>query len=136
MLPFYMVPSYEAKWNARMFIEGALARGGALATHARVGCVLAQDGTVVGVESKRGPRLEQAFAPYVIVAAGGIGSPVIPARQWHQAAGFDFIVDPLVCTVGREHQGGQELPMQAGVMLSEEGYVLSDMMLPRTFYRP
>ena len=136
MLPFYMAPSYEAKWNARMFIEQALARGVALVTHACAGRVLVQDGAAIGVEFRRGSALEQAFAPHVIVAAGGIGSPRILRASGIKAAGFDFFVDPLVCIAGsiHKHKGGQELPMQAGVMLSDEGYVLTDMMLPRTFY--
>ncbi len=136
MLPFYVAPSYEAKWNARMFIEEAVSGGAMLLTHAHVGRVLIENGTAIGVEFKRAGSLQRVFAPRVIVAAGGIGSPVILRASGIAGAGYDFFVDPLCCTVGsiRSHHGGQELPMQTGVMMSDEGYVLTDMMIPRTLY--
>jgi choline dehydrogenase-like flavoprotein len=133
---FYGAPSYEAKWNARMFVDEATASGATLLTGAKVSRVLVEDGAATGVEFTRGGRSERAFAPRVVLAAGGIGSPLILRASGLERAGYDFFYDPLVCALGSVEglRGGQELPMQAGVLVEDEGCVLTDMSVPGPLY--
>lgn len=143
---FYSAPTYEGKWNARMSVEAAVADGATLVTGAKVRRVLSADGAVSGVEYRHGRQTRTASAPVVVVAAGGIGSPLILRASGIAEAGRDFFYDPLVCVFGElpasapdaaPKQGGspQELPMQAGLLLQDDGYVLTDMMVPRALYR-
>jgi choline dehydrogenase-like flavoprotein len=133
---FYGAPAYEAKWNARMFVDAALEGGATLVTHARVRRVLIEDGAVVGVEFRRAGKTEHAFARQVVVAAAGISSPLILRASGVERAGYDFFYDPLVSALGSvsDLKGAQELPMQAGVLLHDEGYMLTDMMVPGSLY--
>jgi choline dehydrogenase-like flavoprotein len=133
---FYSAPTYEGKWNARMSVDAAVAGGATLLTGARVRRVLTEDGAARGVEYRRGGAVETARAPLVVVAAGGIGSPLILRASGIEQAGHDFFYDPLVCVFGELPgiESAQELPMQAGLLLEEEGYVLTDMMVPRTLH--
>jgi choline dehydrogenase-like flavoprotein len=135
-LGFYGAPSYEAKWNARMFVEEATAGGATLLTGAKVRRVLVEDGAARGVEFSRGGEAERAFAPRVVVAAGGIGSPLILRASGIERAGRDFFDDPLICALGSldDLRSGQELPMQAGLLLEDEDCVLTDMSVPGSLY--
>lgn len=136
VMGFYAAPTYEAKWNARMFVDEAIEHGSTLLTGARVQRVLIEDGAAVGVEYRRGSSTELVFAPLVVVAAGGIGSPLILRSSGIERAGHDFFYDPLVCVTGSVPglEGPQEQPMQAGLLMEDEGYVLADMMVPRPLF--
>ena len=136
VMGFYEAPAYEAKWNARMFVEEAIEGGATLVTHARVRRVLTEGRTAVGVEFTHAGATERAFAPQVIVAAGGLGSPMILRASGLKRAGYEFFYDPLICALGsvRDLKGAQELPMQAGALLHDEGYMLTDMMVPASLY--
>ena len=136
VMGFYAAPSYEAKWNARMFVDEAIEHGSTLLTGARVQRVLIEGGAAVGVEFRREGVTERAFAPLVVVAAGGIGSPLILRASGLERAGYDFFYDPLVCVCGSVPglEGPHEQPMQAGLLMEEEGYVLADMMVPRSLF--
>ena len=100
VMGFYEAPTYDAKWNARMFVDEATEGGASLITHARVSRVLIEDGAAVGVEFKHAGRTERAFARTVIVAAGGIGSPLILRASGLERAGYEFFYDPLICALG------------------------------------
>lgn len=136
VMGFYGAPSYEAKWNARMFVDEATAGGATLLTEAKVRRVLVEDGTATGVEFTRKGKTERAFAPHVVVAAGGIGSPLILRASGLERAGYDFFYDPLICALGSvgDLKGEQEPPMQAGLLMEDEGYVLTDMSVPAPLY--
>jgi choline dehydrogenase-like flavoprotein len=136
VMGFYAAPSYEAKWNARMFVDEATAGGAALVNEAKVRRVLVEDGAATGVEFTRKGKTERAFAHHVVVAAGGIGSPLILRASGLERAGYDFFYDPLICALGSvsELKGEQELPMQAGVLMEDEGYMLTDMTVPGSLY--
>ncbi len=136
VMGFYGAPSYEAKWNARMFVDEATAGGATLVTEAKVRRVLVEDGAATGVEFTRKGKTERAFAPQVVVAAGGIGSPLILRASGLERAGYDFFYDPLICALGSvsDLKGEQELPMQAGLLMEDEGCVLTDMSVPGPLY--
>ncbi len=123
---------YGAKWNGRMFVDEAVRNGSVLLTGAKVSKVIAQDGKATGVEFKRGGVQERAFAPKVIISAGGIGSPVILGESGIKGAGRDYFFDPLICVMGTvaDLKGGREIPMAAGIHMEGEGYLMTDMTMP------
>ena len=124
---------YGVKWSARMYIGEALSTGAQLVTNARVTRVIIENGAAVGVEYKKNRTLSTAFAPKIIISAGGIGSPVILRASGLKNAGYDFFFDPLIGVRGTVDDIDiplSEIPMSAGVHMQDEGYMMTDMVFP------
>jgi choline dehydrogenase-like flavoprotein len=132
----YGAPSYQAKWNARMFVDEATSLGATLVTSARARRVLIEDGVAKGVEFVHGGKTRTALGSTVVVAAGGIGSPVLLRASGIEQAGRSLFCDPVVVVIGSlpGPGHGQELPMTAGVLLEDEGYTLTDFSVPRWLF--
>ena len=127
---------YGAKWTSRMYVEDACKNGAVLKTGAVVKRVLQANGKASGVEySYRGVK-HQAFAKNVILAAGGLGTPSILRRSEILEVGSDFFFDPLDIVIGEvdDLKGGKEIPMATGHHFIEDGYMLTDLVLPRLLY--
>jgi choline dehydrogenase-like flavoprotein len=123
---------YGAKWNARNFVDEALEYGGKMINHAKVKKVIIESGKAVGVEYKRGNDSHRAFASKIIIAAGGIGSPVILRNSGINGVGTHFFYDPLIFVLGRinDIKTGRGVPMSAGIHFHEDGIVMTDFNLP------
>ena len=122
-----------AKWSARHFVNEALENGAAILNGARVDRVIIENRSAVGVEYHHQHKRQQAFTSKVIVAAGGIGSPVILRKSGLAGAGFDFFFDPLVFVMGtvKSVHSGRGIAMCAGVHFEEDGIVMTDFNMPR-----
>jgi len=122
-----------AKWTARNFIEDALENGAVMVNGAKVNRVILENRCAVGVEYKHKKGVSRAFASKVVIAAGGIGSPVILNRSGIKGVGHDFFFDPLIFVMGRVDgvRGAKGLCMCAGVHFPEEGIVMTDYNLPQ-----
>lgn len=127
---------YCAKWSARMFVERATSDGARLITKAVVTKVITEDRRAIGVEYKKDGVINDAYAPIVVVSAGGIGTPVILRASGIKNAGYDFFIDPLITVIGfvDDIKGGKEIPMAAGIHLEDEGYMMTDMSVPNALY--
>ena len=121
------------KWSARMYIEEAVANGAKLINGAKVKKVLFEGNKAVGVEFTKGQKKYEAFAPKVVISAGGIGTPVILRASGIKRAGYDFFFDPLIGVRGTVKDidvPTSEIPMTAGVHIEDEGYMMTDMAHP------
>ena len=121
------------KWSARMYVEQARASGAELIDRAKVNRVIIKDKTAIGVEFTKNGKSIQAFAPKIIVSAGGIGSAVILRASGITRAGYDYFFDPLIAVRGVVDDLNvppSEIPMSAGVHLEDEGYMMTDMSHP------
>ena len=136
-LDFFGAPTFEAKWSARLWIDEAVANGATLITNARVHKVLVDRGRAVGAAYRVDNDERVARAPVVIAAAGGIGTPVLLRATGLAAPGFDFFDDPLVSVMGQLDglDAGPEVPMTAGAIFADDGYVMTDMRVPRALYQ-
>ena len=124
---------HGVKWNARMYIEEALANGAKLINGAKVKKVLFDGSTAIGVEYEKGSKRFKIMAPTVIISAGGIGTPVILRASGIKRAGYDYFFDPLIGVRGTVKDikvPASEIPMTAGVHLEDEGYMMTDMAHP------
>ena len=67
---------------------------------------------------------------------GGIGTPLILRQSGMHNVGADFFFDPLIFAIGTvdDLNGGKEFPMAAGHNFHEDGYVMTDLVLPRWLY--
>lgn len=127
---------YGAKWNARLLVEEAVQNGSDLLTGAKVSKVLISNNKAVGVAFNHKGKEYKAYAPKVVVSAGGIGSPTILRASGIKEAGYDFFFDPVICVMGsvRDIRGGKEVPMAAGYQFLEDGYTMTDLALPPALY--
>jgi choline dehydrogenase-like flavoprotein len=131
-LCMYGCPS-GAKWDARQFVDQALEKGARLINRAKVKKVIIENKQAVGVEYKHNRGIYRAYAPNIILAAGGIGSPIILRESGIRSAGYDFFFDPLVFVYGtiKGLGNGKSVPMSAGVHFEEDGIVMTDFNMPR-----
>ncbi len=127
---------YGAKWNSRMFVEEATDKGATLLDLAKVTKVIIENKKATGVEFSRKGRKQIAQADQVIVAAGGIGSPIILQQSGIKNAGANFFYDPLIVVFGtvKGLNDGKEFPMAMGQHMVEDGYLMTDMTLPWLIY--
>ena len=128
---------HGVKWSARMFVDEAVAQGAVLINGAKVTRVLQDHGCATGVEYVKDGAVCRASAERVVLAAGGIGSPLILRASGIAEAGHDVFIDPLITVCGTMKDvrlQGNEIPMSAGVHLEDEGCVLSDLALPRMLH--
>lgn len=127
---------YDAKWNARMYLDTAVQQGSTLLTHAKVLKVITKEHRAIGVQFKHHGKIELAFANNIILAAGGIGSAQILQASGVHNAGQHFFMDPVIAVMGKvpESYPDGEIPMAAGLHLPQEGLMLSDLSLPKPFF--
>lgn len=125
-----------AKWTAREFVRQAQMMGMDLIARASVKEIIQENGMAVGVRG-RGPKGPfEVRADRVVLAAGGLGTPVILKRSGIDEAGEGFFSDPLVFTYG--YRPGQRLgsffdiPMTGGTWQfhADEGLMMTDFCEP------
>ncbi len=129
----YYGDPHNVKWSSKMYVDDALKDGSVMINRAKVKRVLLEGNRAVGVEFTKGLGKYRAYAPNIILAAGGIGSPLILRKTGIDRAGRDFFYDPLITVCGRVKnikKRADEIPMTAGCHFSEEGIVMTDMSIP------
>ena len=128
---------YGAKWTAREFLDEACENGSRLISNAKVTRLEIKGKRVKSVIVHwRGSRI-RISAPLIILAAGGIGTPLILCASGMENAGNNFFFDPLLIVYGFvDDLDSGEFPMVAGFQDKSEGYVLTDLMWPKAVYWP
>jgi len=129
-------PDFSAKWNARMTVAEAVDQGADLVTGARVERVLCEGGQAHGVTYRTRSGAYQVRASVTVLAAGGIGSPLILSNSGLGETHPSFFCDPIIAVSGSVAglRGGEEFAMAAGMNRPNEGFMLADMTLPRALY--
>ncbi|HLF28553.1 MAG TPA: GMC family oxidoreductase N-terminal domain-containing protein [Anaerolineae bacterium] len=126
-----------AKWNAAEWVDEAVATGCCeFLTEARVDEVLLENRRAVGVRGKwRGRKLEIA-AQAVVLAAGGIGTPILLKRAGLKHAGQGIAMDTTFILYGasRFPGNGKEPPMTYAWTNDDVGYMLSTLIDPWLMY--
>ncbi|MGD9971995.1 MAG: GMC family oxidoreductase N-terminal domain-containing protein [Desulfatirhabdiaceae bacterium] len=126
-----------ARWDARMWIKDAVANGAVLYNETYCEKLIIKGGKATGVIAvdPKG-RKENYFSDIIIVAAGGIGSPVL-LQNSGIAAGKNIFVDPYVMATGYLDRKlmKSEVTRQSGVLIKEEGISLGDASIPSQAYK-
>ncbi|WP_432474245.1 GMC family oxidoreductase N-terminal domain-containing protein [Amphritea sp. HPY] len=133
---------YDAKWNARMYLDQAIESGAKLFLKAKVSQVLTEKDRAVGIKFTQQGRVKQLRANNIVLAAGGIGTPRILAASGVARAGKDYFTDPVIAVMGTvdgadfdADKSDSEVPMAAGMHLPEQGIMLSDLALPKPLFQ-
>ncbi len=121
-----------AKWNAAEYVDEAVANGIDLWTGAKVERVLVSHGRVAGVWGKWRGKAFAIFAKTVILAAGGIGTPLILQHSGLDAAGRGMTMDTTVMVYGlAPFKGiGNEPPMTWSYADDDLGVLYSTLIDP------
>ncbi len=98
--------SYAAKWNARAYVDDALAHGATLVAGAEVQQVIVENGRAIGVVYRAGGGLlgrktERVFAKRVVLAAGALATPKLLMDCGVQRIGErGFFCKPAIAVFG------------------------------------
>ena len=112
------------KWDSRRFLRVAQDQGAQVITGARVESVAIENGRAIGVWARRGLARHFYPADLVVLAAGGLGTPLILQRSGIPCEPHLF-VDPVLCvaTAWRDAQQCREIEMP--FVVQREHYILS-----------
>jgi ferredoxin len=113
-----------AKWDSRRFLDEAVRAGATLETGVTVRRVVVRGGKAAGVVARRRGRSFFVPADLVVLAAGGLDTPVILGRSG-VACEPRLFVDPVLCVAAPWQASGQlrETPMP--FVVQEPGYIIS-----------
>jgi len=92
--------SQDAKWSALKYLEEAQQLGAQVMLQTRVEKVTSRNGKVNGVVVAGRDGLAEIEGENVILAAGGLGTPVILQKSGIEAAGSNLFIDIIVNTYG------------------------------------
>jgi len=128
-----------AKWTARDYIAQAESAGAAFQTSAECLDVIVENGTAKGVVVRRNDETAEVRAPTVVLAAGGIPTPVLLQRAGIEDAGKGCVIDPTMLVYGIHPTiGASEDPLVSVVTWEfyDQGLRLGTLIDPRlmTFF--
>ncbi len=116
--------SNGAKWDSRQFLNDALAKGAKLRTGCVVERIEVNGGRAIGVRARNGLGSRLHSADLVVIAAGGLGTPVILQNSGIECERTLF-VDPVL-TVAAEWKGcGQNKEIAMPFVVQRNGFILS-----------
>jgi choline dehydrogenase-like flavoprotein len=125
-----------AKWTAAEFVDDAVAAGAQLLTQCRVDEVMHDGKRVRGVRVRERGRARAITADHVIVAAGGIGTPMLLRRSGVRiSTGMAMDLTVMVYGHSRSVAGqGNEPPMTWSYADDELGVLYSTLIDPWLMY--
>ncbi len=122
-----------AKWDTRALVAQAASAGAELVTGCGVTALETAGRTVTGVAAVHHGRKTVFRADLVILAAGGLGTPVILENSGIPC-GKTLFVDPVLCVAGPLPGLHQERQILMPFISQREGYILSPYMDYLSFF--
>ncbi|MEW6380988.1 MAG: SDR family NAD(P)-dependent oxidoreductase [bacterium] len=130
---------YGAKWTSLDYLDEAVSQGADVRYETVVERVLLENGKAVGVKGKGPKGRVEIFSDVVILAAGGLGTPVILQKTGIEDAGSNFFGDLLMNTYGVTKDLSQlHEPVKALVdteFHKSKGFILSTFLQPARLHR-
>ncbi len=122
-----------AKWDTRTLVDEAVSKGARLVTNCKVTKLEIKDKKVTGVHTIRKGKKVLFRADLVILAAGGLGTPVILEKSGIFCEKSLF-VDPVLCVAGPLTGLGQDRQILMPFISQQDGYILSPYMDYLSFF--
>lgn len=115
---------YGVKWDSRHFVDDATDRGAELVTGCTVERVVIERGLAVGVQARKGGLPVFYPADLVVLAAGGLATPVI---LQHSGIGCEsrLFVDPVLCVAGYLPNACQCYEVEMPFVMQRDGFIVS-----------
>jgi len=93
--------NYGERWTAVEYVRQAVSAGATLLTDAECTDVIVETGRATGVIARvKGSGIQRFLARTVVLAAGGIPTPVLLRRAGIERAGVGCVVDPTLLVYG------------------------------------
>jgi len=116
-----------AKWDARRFLDDAVARGATVETGWTVERLVFSGGRATGVRGRRGLRRVSRAADVIVLAAGGAATPAILERSGI-ACEPRLFVDPVLCVAARLEGAGLDREISMPWVIERDRYIVSPYM--------
>lgn len=113
-----------AKWDSRRFLEMAQQKGAQVITGCKVERVVIEDGRATGVWAKEGWARRFYLADLVILAAGGLATPVILQNSGIPCEPRLF-VDPVLCVATEWSNALQCKEIEMPFIVRQKHFILS-----------
>lgn len=125
-----------AKWTANEYVDEAVSAGCELITQAKVDSLIIEDEQAVGVRGNIRRTPFEVRADVIVLAAGGIGTPLIMQNSGFFDAGNGMTMDTTTMVYGVSKYKGtaSDPPMTVGYTDDENGYMLSALIDPWLLY--
>jgi choline dehydrogenase-like flavoprotein len=128
-----------AKWTAREYVTQAQRSGARLLDRTSATRLILENGKAAGIRVAGPGNVDEIRADRVILAAGGIGTPLILLRSGIQGAGENFFVDPMNVLYARSELPGpvreHSFSMASEAFVESDGYMFGNLgwmpLLPR-----
>jgi choline dehydrogenase-like flavoprotein len=114
----------RAKWDASVFVDGAVRRGASLRDGCRAERVQMDGGRATGVWIRHGLKRQFLAADLVVIAAGGLGTPALLSRSGIRTEDRLF-VDPVLCLAGRREGTGAQGEISMPFVVQQDSFILS-----------
>ena len=112
------------KWDSRQFLNEAVNSGAQLITNCKVEKLIIVKDTVLGVQARKHGRSAFYPADLVILAAGGLGTPLILENSGIQCTNTLF-VDPVLCVTAPSMNCKQNKELSMPFVVQQEQFILS-----------
>lgn len=122
-----------AKWDTRSLLEEAVLKGANLVTGCKVTDVTVEDGKVTAVNARTRAGKRSFTVDLIILAAGGLGTPVI-LEQSGIPCQERLFVDPVLCVAGFVPGIRQDQQLLMPFISQQDGYILSPYMDYLSFF--
>lgn len=122
-----------AKWDTRAWVDEAVEKGARLITGCKVTDFEIENGKVTAVNGRMGLRKVRLRADLVVLAAGGLGTPVILEKSGITCQKSLF-VDPVLCVAGPLPGIRQDCQILMPFISQQDGYILSPYMDYLSFF--
>ncbi len=121
--------STGAKWDSRALLREAIAKGAEIRTDCKVTKLETDpdDNTVKTVCVKEKKKEAKYSADLVVLAAGGLNTPVILENSGISCESTLF-VDPVLCVAARYRGAGEDHQIPMPFLVQRNGYILSPYM--------
>jgi choline dehydrogenase-like flavoprotein len=116
--------SHGAKWDSREFLCQAVEKGAALVAGCRVQKVVIENGRAAGVVARQGWQTRFYPADLVILAAGGLGTPLILQQSGIECRASLF-VDPVICVATRWEKSLQNREIPMPFIIQKDHFMIS-----------
>jgi choline dehydrogenase-like flavoprotein len=112
------------KWDSRRYLDSARDKGAKLVSGGRVTRVVMENGWARGIEFRAGRKKKLMEADLIVLAAGGLGTPLILERSGIPCEPRLF-VDPVLCVMSEWTGAGLDREVSMPFVVEREGYIIS-----------
>jgi len=132
----YLGCKYNAKWTSLDYLDEAIKDGAEIMYGTGIERVLIENGKAIGIRGKGPDGQVEIFSEAVILAAGGLATPVILQKTGIEDAGSNLFGDLLVNTYGVTKDLNQLREPSMALVDTEfhasKGFILSTWPLPQS----